>query len=262
MHWQWQWVCITFPLYGMHWQWHGMVWYALALAMAMVWYALEMVWYGMVCISLPFPCMVWYGMVWYALEMVMVCIGNGNSMHWKWYAMPFHCMVCIGSGMVWYGMHWHWKWKWQWYGMHWKWYSMVWYALAMEMICIGMVCIPLPFLSYVMLFLCMHMLHHVPISRVWTQNSSKCVVPLVFCATLMQEHHWQARRGRTTQHVGVLPELQLWQLQSILKSTITQHRNLPLEARLNQCRNLPFETRFENRKQSKSFHFSPGLRLV
>jgi hypothetical protein len=50
---------------------------------------------------------------------------------------------------------------------------------------------------------------------------------------MMQKHHWQARRGGTTQHVRVLPELQRGQLQPILKSTFTQRRNLPLEARLN-----------------------------
>jgi hypothetical protein len=51
--------------------------------LAIVWYALKMVWYGMVR---------------YALE--MVCKGNGNSMHWQWYALE---MV----GIVWYGMHWY-----------------------------------------------------------------------------------------------------------------------------------------------------------
>jgi hypothetical protein len=100
-------VCISLPLYGIHWKWYGMVWYALELAMvwyAMVWYALEMememamLCIGMVSIALPLPCMVFIGngMVWYALEMVwyalaivfygMVCIGNGNGnengMHW------------------------------------------------------------------------------------------------------------------------------------------------------------------------------------
>jgi hypothetical protein len=43
-------------------------------------------------------------------------------------------------------------------------------------------------------------------------------------ANMMQEHRWQARRGRTTQHVRVLPELQRWQLQPILKSALTQRR--------------------------------------
>ena len=77
----------------------------------------------------------------------------------------------------------------------------------------------------------------------------------------MQEHRWQAHRGRTTQHVRVLTELQHGQLQLILKSAFTQRRILPLEARLNQCRILTFEACFENRKQSRGFHYGSGMRL-
>ena len=54
-----------------------MVWYALPCHF-LVWYALAMVWYG------------------------MICIGNGNGMHCLaivWYALA----------MVWYGMPWPWK---------------------------------------------------------------------------------------------------------------------------------------------------------
>jgi hypothetical protein len=54
--------------------------------------------------------MVWYAleltMVWYALEMEMVCIGMVSI------SLPLPCMVCIGNGMVGYGMHW------KWYGTH------------------------------------------------------------------------------------------------------------------------------------------------
>jgi hypothetical protein len=69
------------------------------------WYALEM---EMVCIVLPFPCMVCIGngMVLYTLAMEMVCIVLPlYGMHWKWYGM-----VCISIGigndigMIWYGM--------------------------------------------------------------------------------------------------------------------------------------------------------------
>jgi hypothetical protein len=57
-------VRISFPLYGMHWKWYGMVPHALAFAMKMkiVWYALAMVFYGKVCIG----------------------NGNGNGIHWQW----------------------------------------------------------------------------------------------------------------------------------------------------------------------------------
>jgi hypothetical protein len=38
---------------------------------------------------------------------------------------------------------------------------------------------------------------------------------------VMQEHRWQACRGRTTHHVGVLLEPQHWQLKLILKFALT-----------------------------------------
>jgi hypothetical protein len=50
--------------------------------LAIVWYAVEMVWYGTTCIGIEND--------------------NGNG------------MVCIGNGMNWYGMH-----GMVWYGMHW-----------------------------------------------------------------------------------------------------------------------------------------------
>jgi hypothetical protein len=56
-------VCISLPLYGM-------VWYTLEMVsignfLHWKWYALEMVyigmvWYGMLWHTIPFPCIVWY----------------------------------------------------------------------------------------------------------------------------------------------------------------------------------------------------------
>jgi hypothetical protein len=92
------------------------------------------------------------------MEMAMVCIGNGMvwyGMHCQLYALEM-TMVCIAFPL--YGMHW------KWYGMvcigngidngngrvcidnsiPWKWYGMVWNTLemTMEMVCISF---PLPF---------------------------------------------------------------------------------------------------------------------
>jgi hypothetical protein len=88
---------------------------------------MSMVYIGMVCISIGngMVCigningMILYGMLWYGMH----C-----KWKWNWYGMvciyvPFPCMVCIENGMVWYNMHWHWKWKWKWYFM--VWYGMV-----------------------------------------------------------------------------------------------------------------------------------------
>jgi hypothetical protein len=111
-------ICIALPLYGMHWQWYGIVRHALALAMKM-----EMVCYGMLCIDngngngihwqWKWYALVWYHMVcisngmrcqWYALEIVYHTIANAyHTMHTMvCISLPF--MVCIGNGMVWYGM--------------------------------------------------------------------------------------------------------------------------------------------------------------
>jgi len=105
----------------------------------MVWYALEMtmVFIGMVCISLPFPCMVYIGNG-------MVCIANVMHRQWKWYALTtlwidngMHCLAIVWYALVWYGMTYHTIALCHmvhhscnaWYDMHF--FSIVWYALAM-----------------------------------------------------------------------------------------------------------------------------------
>jgi hypothetical protein len=68
---------LAISLYGMHWQWYGMVWYALAMEM--------------VCISIGND-----------NGNGMVCkIVNSNHMHWQWKLYEL-AMVCIGNV---YGMH-------------------------------------------------------------------------------------------------------------------------------------------------------------
>jgi hypothetical protein len=130
-------ICIALPLYGMHWQWYGIVRHALALAMKM-----EMVCYGMLCIDngngngihwqWKWYALVWYHMVcisngmrcqWYALEIVYHTIANAyHTMHTMvcislplemvWYGMVWY-VLALAMKMVWYHMHWHWQWKWK-----------------------------------------------------------------------------------------------------------------------------------------------------
>jgi hypothetical protein len=100
--------------YGMHWQWKWK-WYALSLAMKieMAWYALSIT---IVCIDNG-NCMhwqwLWYALhfhclVWYALAMVwngMVCIANSMHWKWKWYGMVPHALaLAMIMEMVWYAL--------------------------------------------------------------------------------------------------------------------------------------------------------------
>jgi hypothetical protein len=178
-------LCIVFQLYGMHWQWNGMVCIDIGNGNGMVcidnnngihwqwkWYALVMAWYDM-------------NFQWCAMAMAMVCIGNGNCMHFlsiEWYSLETvwygNTRISIGNGngngMVCYGMvcigndngiPYHFQFI-QWYPLPFHcmaltmvWYAltlalvmkMVWYALAMEMVCVGMVCIvlSLPCMVYI-----------------------------------------------------------------------------------------------------------------
>jgi hypothetical protein len=102
-------VCLSLPLYGMHWQWK---WYGIYAVYGMVCIVLElygMVWYALHCHcipyhTIPFPCMVWYTIhVMHGISCISLPL---YDMHWQWYGMIYNRN---GNGMhflaiVWYAL--------------------------------------------------------------------------------------------------------------------------------------------------------------